>query len=81
MGSKWKDVGSTLGFSVAQLDQLESDGGGNLQDCTEKLLFRWMLWKSDRAFVKRLSNALYSNGEHGAILAIKRKLFPPFYLT
>jgi hypothetical protein len=70
IGLLWKDVGNSLHFTHAQLDQIESDSGGILQDCTEKMLFRWMQWKSERATIKRLSKALYINSEYSAILSM-----------
>ncbi len=84
IAAKWRDVGNSLHFTHAQLDQIEAEGGEKESSstsasaappslecaCAELLLSRWIKWKCERATVKRLSKALYNNGLADAIAAI-----------
>ena len=67
MGSGWRRVGENLEFTTPWLDQIETDCVGNLGESSERMLFRWMQWKCNKATVKKLSTALYKGGEVDAI--------------
>jgi hypothetical protein len=70
ISSGWRNVGHSLRFTHAQIEAIESDCGNNPEAGAERMLFRWMLWRCEKATVKRLSKALFINGEYGAISAI-----------
>ena len=50
--------------------QIESDCSGSVSGSSERLLYRWMQWKSEKATVKRLTKALYNNAQFDAIAAV-----------
>ena len=91
-GAGWRDVGNSLHFTHAQLDQvitdflecismnglnmidylfqIESECGGSLEGCSERMLYRWLQWKSEKATIRRLTKALYNNAQFDAIAAV-----------
>lgn len=50
--------------------QIESECGGSLEGCSERLLYRWLQWKSEKATIRRLTKALYNNAQFDAIAAV-----------
>ena len=61
-------MGITSNFSFPI--KIESDCGGSLEGCGERMLYRWMQWKSEKATIRRLTKALYNNAEFDAIAAV-----------
>ena len=70
MGSNWKAVGKGLEFQWAQLDQFETDTK-SMVDAIQRMLFRWVQWKDQKATVGKLTKVLFNQGEYEAIRVMK----------
>jgi len=70
MGSNWKAVGNGLKFHWAQLDQFEADTK-SMVDAIQRMLFRWVQWKDQKATVGKLTKVLFNHGEYEAIRVLK----------
>ena len=70
MGSNWKAVGKGLEFQWAQLDQFETDTK-SMVDAIQRMLFRWVQWKDQKATVGKLTKVLFNQEESEAIRVMK----------
>ena len=66
IGANWKAVGNGLKFNWAQLDQFEADTK-SMCDAVQRMLFRWLQWKDQKATVGRLTKVLFNHKEFDAI--------------
>ena len=70
IGANWKAVGNGLKFNWAQLDQFEQDTK-TVFDAVQRMLFRWIQWKDQKATVGKLTKVLFNHGEFDAIRCLK----------
>ena len=70
IGANWKAVGNGLKFNWAQLDQFEADTK-SMCDAVQRMLFRWLQWKDQKATVGRLTKVLFNHKEYDAIRCLK----------
>ena len=70
IGANWKAVGNGLKFNWAQLDQFERDTK-TVFDAVQRMLFRWIQWKDQKATVGKLTKVLFNHGEFDAIRCLK----------
>ena len=70
IGANWKAVGNGLKFNWAQLDQFEADTK-TMGEAVQRMLFRWLQWKDQKATVGRLTKVLFNHKEFDAIRCIK----------
>ena len=70
MGANWKAVGNGLKYNWAQLDQFEADTN-TMVDAIQRMLFRWIQWKDQKATVGKLTKVLFNHGEYDAIRVLK----------
>jgi len=70
IGANWKAVGNGLKFNWAQLDQFEADTK-TMYDAVQRMLFRWIQWKDQKATVGKLTKVLFNHGEYDAIRCLK----------
>ena len=66
IGANWKVVGNGLKFNWAQLDQFEADTKC-ASEAVQRMLFRWLQWKDQKATVGRLTKVLFNAKEFDAI--------------
>ena len=66
IGANWKAVGNGLKFNWAQLDQFEADTK-SVSEAVQRMLFRWLQWKDQKATVGRLTKVLFIHKEFDAI--------------
>ena len=66
IGANWKAVGNGLKFNWAQLDQFEADTK-SVSEAVQRMLFRWLQWKDQKATVGRLTKVLFNHKEYDAI--------------
>ena len=66
IGANWKAVGNGLKFNWAQLDQFEADTK-TMGEAVQRMLFRWLQWKDQKATVGRLTKVLFIHKEFDAI--------------
>ena len=70
MGSNWKAVGNGLKYNWAQLDQFEADTK-TMVDAIQRMLFRWIQWRDQKATVGKLTKVLFLHGEYDAIRVLR----------
>ena len=70
IGANWKAVGNGLKFNWAQLEQFERDTK-TVFDAVQRMLFRWIQWKDQKATVGKLTKVLFNHGEYDAIRCLK----------
>merc|ERR1712223_1983043 len=61
----WRQVGKALNFKVPQLDRYEEENSG--KTAADRMLFRWVQWRDQRATIGRLARVLF---EEKAFLAL-----------
>jgi len=66
IGANWKAVGNGLKFNWAQLEQFEADTK-SMSEAVQRMLFRWLQWKDQKATVGRLTKVLFNHKEFDAI--------------
>ena len=70
--ANWREVGTALRFSDAQLDNIGLDCSSS-DERSERLLFRWMQWRCEEATVARMAKALFNAGEYDAIVVMDQR--------
>ena len=70
IGSNWKAVGKSLEYKSSQLDQFEADTK-TMVDAVQRMLFRWINWKDQKATIGKLTQALFEHEEYDAIRVMK----------
>ena len=70
IGGNWKAVGKSLEYNSAKLDQFEADTK-TMVDAVQRMLFRWINWKDQKATIGKLTQVLFENEEYDAIRVMK----------